>query len=132
MSAGQDVFTRNRAVDRRIDKEINFWKGIKMLTVFEPIEDEQLSQEIEANTRTRNGTTVFMNNLNAFYAEWNAKKENEGKPFKLFLNKQAGDPFFTKKTDSLYSSLMTRLKDMELKSEWRLIKFEGHLIIAHL
>lgn len=125
-----DVFTRNRAVDRRINQEINFWKGIKMLTVFEPIEDEALSQEIEANTRTRGGTTVFMNNLNEFYSEW--VKDNEGKPFKLFLNKQAGDPFFNKKTDSLYTTLNTRLKEMELKDEWRLIKFEGHLIIAHL
>lgn len=128
----EDVFTRNRAVDERINKEIAWCNQLKGYKMFNVIEDQATIDDIELNSRVRGATTVFFNNLTEFYAQWAQNADNEGKKFMLWLNKERTDPFYSKKTDSLYTGLNKVMTDKDLKQEWRLIKKDGFLLIAKL
>ena len=108
--------------------------------MFTPVTDSVEAEEIINSARMRGATIAFFNNLNPFYADWT--KDNEGKPFLLALNEKDSDPFYGKKTNSLYQSLNQRITAMNLKNDWRLIKKSEkddkgevtatHLYIAHL
>jgi hypothetical protein len=103
-----------------VEAQINYVKEYKVFTVIE----QEKAEEIEANARMRGMTDVFFLNVGNFYNEWSADKDNEGKPFSIFLNLQKGDPFFGKKTDSLYTTLNTAINRLKLREEWQLTKHD--------
>jgi hypothetical protein len=102
---------------------------VKEYTMFEPITDEAEIHDIEANARVRGAVSAFLQNLKEFYEGYADKEERK---FMLYLNKNETDPFYLKKTDSLYSNMLPQLKKAEMDKEWRLVKSNGHLLIAHV
>lgn len=94
--------------------------------MFEVIEDQDLIEDIEDSERTRGAYPAFLTNIQAFYDQW--IKKNPGGKFKVFLNGKDNAPFKGVKTDSLYQSLNSYLKEggkfHEMKQAgWRLQKF---------
>jgi hypothetical protein len=86
--------------------------------------DETTAKEIEASARVRGAVDAFLKNLGEFYDTWS--KDNEG-TFLIQLNGVEG-----KKTDSLYTSIGSRINKLELKQVWRLIRKDDNLYIVHL
>jgi hypothetical protein len=91
--------------------------------------DETTAKEIEASARVRGAVDAFLKNLGEFYDTWS--KDNEG-TFLIQLNGVDGSPFEGKKTDSLYTSIGSRINKLELKQVWRLIRKDDNLYIVHL
>lgn len=101
-----------------------FVKGYKM---FEVIADDEAAQII-AEAQMRGMYKQFLVNVGNFYDEW--KASNPEGNFAIFLNKQEGDIFYGKATDSLYTGINYALKKAELSETWRMIKRDGHLVFT--
>ncbi len=113
--------------DTPADKVYRIKQSIKEYKMFNVIENDEAAQII-AEAQMRGMYKQFLVNVGNFYDEW--KASNPEGNFAIFLNKQEGDIFFGKGTDSLYTGINYALKKEELQDTWRMIKRDGVLIFT--